>query len=82
MIKSFAALAILSLLGAAVAAWPAFAPPAKASEAVGPIKADRLPVRSVHRDCAQQVWPYLQTSCLRNDAGTKIGEARLIIARR
>jgi hypothetical protein len=82
MIKSFVALAIFSLLSAAVVALPAFAPQAKAAEAAVAIKSDRLPVHSLHPACSQQVWPDFQTSCLRNDTGTKIGEARLIVARR
>jgi hypothetical protein len=83
MIKSFVALATLSLLGMAIVALPAFAPQAKAGEAVASIKADRLPVGPVHSTCSQQIWPDFETSCLRNyETGTKIREARLVTARR
>ena len=83
MIKSFVALAISSLLGTAIVALPAFAPQAKAGEAVAAIKADRLRVGPVHSTCSQQVWPDFETYCLRNhETGTKIRETRLVTARR
>jgi hypothetical protein len=82
MIKSFVALAISSLLGTAIVALPAFAPQAKAGEAVAAINADRRPAHPVHSACSLQLWPNFQTSCLRNDTGTKIDDARLVIARR
>jgi hypothetical protein len=83
MIKSFAALAILSLLAALVVALPSFAPVVKASEAVAMPRADRLEIRAVSRNCAKQVWPDFATACLRtgnSEAG--LVEARLVTARR
>jgi hypothetical protein len=83
MMKSFAAFAIMSLLGVSVVALPGFAPQVKASEAAALAKADRLHVRSVAEDCSRQVWPNFETSCLRDsNAGTQIHEARLVTARR
>jgi hypothetical protein len=83
MIKSLAALAILAFLGAAVVALPAYAPQAKASETVALAKADRLDIRPVTRNCSQQVWPNLETSCLRGaNSGVMIREVRLVTARR
>jgi hypothetical protein len=83
MIKSLTALAIMSLLGTAVVALPMLAPQVKASEVAALTRSDRLPVRSVRRDCSQEVWPNFQTSCLRSsENGMNIGEARLISASR
>jgi hypothetical protein len=82
MIKSFAAFAIMSLLGLAIVALPALAPPVKAAESVALIKADRLPVRPVAGDCSRQVWPDFETSCLRSSETGTIREARLVTARR
>jgi hypothetical protein len=81
MIKSLSAFAIMSLLGAAVVALPAFAPAVKAEETAAFAKADRLATHSVATDCAQQVWPHIDTACLRSSgAGGRISEARLIVA--
>ena len=83
MIKSLTALAIFGLLGAAVIALPGFAPQVEAREPVALAKADRLAIRPVARNCAQQVWPSFDTACLRNgEAGGMISEARLVTARR
>ena len=83
MIKSLLALAILAALGTSVIALPAFAPKAKASEAVALAKADRLPVRSAAQTCFKQVWPDRATACLRSSGSeTKIVEARIVTARR
>ena len=46
MLKSLAAFAIFSLLGAAVVALPGFAPKVQASETVALAKGDRQPVRT------------------------------------
>jgi hypothetical protein len=81
MIRSFAALPSALLLGAAIVALPVFAFPVKAEEAAASGKSDRLPVQAVATDCAQQVWPHIETSCLRSgEAGGRISEARLIMA--
>ena len=83
MIKSFAAFAIMSLLGVSVIALPGFAPQVEAGQSVDLAKADRLPIRSITQDCSRQVWPNFETSCLRNsEIGMTIREARLVTARR
>ena len=82
MIKSFSALAVMLALGASVVALPAFAPQVKADESVALAKSDRLPVRSMARECSSQVWPDLRASCLRSGQAGIIGEVRLVTARR
>jgi hypothetical protein len=83
MIKSLAALAIFGLMGAAVVALPGFAPQVEAREPIALAKGGRLDIRSVARNCSQQVWPSFDTSCLRNgEPGAMIREARLVTARR
>jgi hypothetical protein len=83
MIKSLAALAIFALLGASVVALPGFAPRVEARETAALAKADRLEIRTVARNCAQQVWPNFDRSCLRhNEPGLVVREARLVTARR
>jgi hypothetical protein len=83
MIKSLAPLAIFALLGVSVIALPMFAPDVKANETNTLIKASRLAIHPVGRNCSDQVWPDFDTSCLRK-AGSGIGiqEARLVTARR
>jgi hypothetical protein len=83
MIKSFAAFAILSLLGTSVVALPRFAPAVQASEEVALPRADRLEIRVVSRNCSKQVWPDFATACLRtSNSEAKLVEARLVTARR
>jgi hypothetical protein len=83
MIKSFTALAIMSLLGGSVVALPVFAPSVKADEATALVKADRLPVRSVARDCSRQIWPDFGRSCLLDSGtGATVREARLVVLHR
>jgi hypothetical protein len=93
MIKSISALAIFSLLGAAVIALPGFAPAVKADEVVVLAKAvlvkavlvktDRLASPPVAGNCASQIWPNIATSCLRDTgSGATVREARLVTARR
>ena len=83
MIKSLTALAIFAALGASVIALPGFAPRVEARETVALPKADRLAIRSLVRDCAQQVWPNFDRSCLRSsESGILVREARLVTARR
>jgi hypothetical protein len=52
MVKSLAALAIFALLGTSVIALPGFAPQVEANETVALAKADRLPVRTVDKNCS------------------------------
>jgi hypothetical protein len=83
MIKSLTALAIFALLGASVIALPGFAPRLEARETAALAKADRLEIGSIARNCAQQVWPNFDGSCLRHsEAGSVVREARLVTARR
>jgi hypothetical protein len=81
--NSFAALGIFALLGAAVIALPGFAPAVEAREVAAMAKADRLDIRSIAGNCAQQVWPNFDRSCLREgQSGVQVREARLVTARR
>ena len=82
MIKSFATLAVVALLGAAVIALPGFAPTVQANEVPVLAKGDRLTVRAAVSSCSTQVWPDFTSSCLRNRVSGPILEARLVSARR
>ncbi len=83
MIKSFVALALLTLLGAWIIALPGFSLPAKASEAEASVKADRLPVHSAAGACSDQVWPNFAAACLhKTGKSSLVREARLVTARR
>jgi hypothetical protein len=83
MTKFLVAPAIFGLLGMAAVALPGFAPREEAGETVALAKADALHIRPAARNCAQQVWPNYDASCLRSrDAGKMICEARLAAARR
>lgn len=93
MIKSISALAIFSLLGAAVIALPGFAPAVKADEVAVLAKAvlakavlakaDRLASPPVAGNCGNQIWPNIASSCLRDaGSGEAVREARLVTARR
>jgi len=83
MLKSFSALVVVTLLGAAVIALPALAPKVEAGEAAALAKGDRSQLRASVLNCATQIWPDIAASCLRTTAGdTKILEARLVTARR
>ncbi len=82
MLKSFATLAIVALLGAAVIALPGFAPTVQANETAALAKGDRLTVRSSASSCNTQVWPDFTASCLRNGVSGPILQARLVSARR
>jgi hypothetical protein len=83
MIKSLSALAILALLGASFVILPGFAPRVEARETSALAKADRLDVGQAARNCAQQVWPNFDRSCLRRgESGVAVHEARLVTARR
>jgi hypothetical protein len=81
MVRTFAALAVFTLLGAAVIALPGFAPKVEASESAVLAKADRLV--SVPVICSKEVWPDLSVPCMqRTGPGGNIREARLVTARR
>jgi hypothetical protein len=81
MFKSFSALAVITLLGAAVIALPA--PKVEASEAAALAKGDRLQVKAPSLTCATQVWPDIAAVCLWTAGeSAKILEARLVTARR
>jgi hypothetical protein len=83
MVKSLPALAVVSLLGASVIAFPGFAPKVQTDEVAVLAKGDRLEVRAAASNCSTQVWPDFTASCLRNaGSGGKILEARLVTARR
>ena len=83
MVKSLAAFAIFSLLGAAVIALPGFAPKVEAREAPALAKGDRLDVRPLIGICSTQVWPTIEARCLKNAAGqSRVQEARLVTSRR
>jgi hypothetical protein len=72
---------IAMLLGAAAIALPVLTSAVKADDVAALAKSDRLGVHSVPSDCARQVWPQIETSCLRgSEAGGRISEARLIVA--
>jgi hypothetical protein len=83
MIKALSAVAIAAFIAAALTVLPGFAPQVEASTPVPLAKADRLDIRPVSTDCAQQTWPNFDASCLRA-AGSKmmVREARLVTADR
>jgi hypothetical protein len=83
MVKSLLALAVFTLLGASVIAFPGFAPRVRADEVAVLAKGDRLEVRAAVPKCSTQVWPDFTASCLRNaSSGATVLEARLVTARR
>ncbi|TMJ60169.1 MAG: hypothetical protein E6G82_10695 [Alphaproteobacteria bacterium] len=83
MIKAISAIAVAAFIAAALSVLPGFAPQVEASVPQALAKGDRLDIRTIGRDCAQQGWPNFKASCLRV-AGTKtmIREARLVTADR
>jgi hypothetical protein len=83
MIKTLAAIAVAACVAAALAILPGFAPQVEASVPRPLAKADRLDIRPISHDCAQQNWPNLDASCLRT-AGSRsvVREARLVTADR
>ena len=82
MVKSFATMVLVALLGAAVIALPGFAPTVQANETAVLAKGDRLTVRAPTSSCTTEVWPDFTASCLRNSVSGPILEARLVTARR
>jgi hypothetical protein len=85
MIKAISAVAVATLVAAALAVLPGFAPEVEAGVPHVLAKGDRLDVRPIGRDCSQQAWPNFEASCLRV-AGAKtpaeIRQARLVTADR
>jgi hypothetical protein len=83
MIKTLSAVAAAACVAAALAILPGFAPQVEASVPRPLAKADRLDVRTISHDCAQQNWPNLDASCLHN-AGSRaaVRTARLVTADR
>jgi hypothetical protein len=83
MIRSLAALALLAFMGVAALALPGFTPPVKANEVVALAKADRLAIHPVAGNCASQIWPNIESTCLRSaSSDTAVREARLVTAHR
>ena len=83
MIKAISAVAAAAFIAAALTVLPGFAPEVSASEPQALAKSDRLPVKTIGKDCSQQAWPNFEASCLRA-AGSKsvVREARLVTADR
>jgi len=81
MFKSLSALAIFTLLCAAVIALPAFVSRVEASGVTVLAKPDRLQVPVPVLNCPTEVWPDIAARCLRSAEGS-IVEARLVTARR
>ena len=83
MIKTLSAVAVAACVATALAILPGVAPQVEASVPRPLAKADRLDIRPVGHDCAQQNWPNFDASCLRT-AGTRtdVRVARLVTADR
>jgi hypothetical protein len=83
MIKTISAIAAAACVAAALAILPGFAPQVEASVPRPLAKSDRLDIRPVNHDCAQQNWPNFDSSCLRKvGSRTTVREARLVTADR
>ncbi len=83
MIKTLSAIAAAACIAAALAILPGFAPQVEASVPRPLAKADRLDIRPVNHDCAQQNWPNFDASCLRTAGSrTDVRVARLVTADR
>jgi hypothetical protein len=83
MIKTLSAIAVAACVAAALAILPGFAPQVEASVPRPLAKADRLDIRPVSLDCAQQNWPNFDASCLRTSGSrTAVRTARLVTADR
>jgi hypothetical protein len=81
MIKAISAIAIAAFIAAALTVLPGFAPAVEASVPVALAKADRLPVKTVGANCADQAWPNISAACIKNGRGL-VREARLVTAER
>ena len=75
--KVVSAVAAMGLSAAVVLALPGFSPEADASTPPKVVKGDRLDLRPIGKNCAQQAWPYFEADCLRGRAGAT-GPARSI----
>ena len=62
MVRTFAALAVFTFLGAAVIALPGFAPKVEASESAVLAKSDRSAVPTVPVNYSKEVWPDLSVA--------------------
>ncbi|HZR74237.1 hypothetical protein [Bradyrhizobium sp.] len=83
MIKTLSAIAVAACVAAALTILPGFAPTVEASVPRPLAKADRLDIRPVNHDCAQQNWPNFDASCLRTAGNrTSVRTARLVTADR
>lgn len=82
MIKALSAIAIAAFVAAALTILPGFAPNVEASVPQPLAKGDRLDIRT--DACAEQAWPNISASCLRNADASKrpIRQARLVTADR
>ena len=84
MIKALSAIVVAAFVAAALTILPGFAPQVEASTPQALVKADRLDLKPVGRDCSENAWPKFEATCLRI-AGTKITvvrQARLVTADR
>jgi hypothetical protein len=79
MIKALSAIAVAACVAAALTLLPGFARQVEASVPRPLAKADRLDIRPISHDCAQQNWPNFDASCLRT-AGSRsaVHVARLV----
>jgi hypothetical protein len=83
MIKAISAIAAAASIAAALTVLPGFAPQVSASEPQALAKADRLPVKTIGKDCSQQAWPNFEASCLRSaNSAADIRDVRLVTADR
>jgi hypothetical protein len=83
MIKTLSAIAAAACVAAALATLPGFAPQVEASVPRPLAKADRLDIRPINHNCAQQNWPNFDASCLRTvGSSTSVRQARLVTANR
>ena len=82
MIKAISAVAVAAFIAAALTVLPGFAPKVEASEPVALAKSDRLPVKTIGANCAQQSWPNIEASCLKGSNKGLVREARLVTAER
>jgi hypothetical protein len=83
MIKAISAIAAAASIAAALTVLPGFAPEVSAGEPQAMAKSDRLPVKTIGKDCSQQAWPNFEASCLRSaNPKTDVREVRLVTADR
>jgi hypothetical protein len=70
MLKTLSAIATAAVIAAAIAVIPGFATQVDASTPIAMVKADRLDIRPIGKDCSQKAWPYFENNCLRK-AGSR-----------